>query len=702
MASFKVKTRDSSSPKNKPSVYFTCHPDDVKWLETICQDIFKTHDCAIYYTDDMTSPLDESSMEADFSRMNLFVVPVSHSLLRSKNRAMDTDIAYAKEKNIPILPLMTEVGIDAYYSRVDKFGERQYLLPCYEGAEAKSYRAKLNKYLDTILVSKEMAERIRAEFDAYIFLSYRKKDKKYAHQLIKTIHDIPACRDTAVWYDEFLTPGESFTGNIESAMEQSKLFALLVTPSIVEEGNYVIREEYPSAKRMGMRILPTEMVDTDRESLKAAFDDLPPTVKTEDNEFADTLIEAVGRLANRENDDNTEHSYLIGLAYLDGIDVEIDYQRALDMILASAEKRLPSAMEKMYEMYRSGKGVKHDYFEAAKWAERMHDLCLARDGEESEESVKWMVKTGEALMETEISHDKAYEIFRKAYDASIKIYGTHHEEPMNSLHKCCACWARIHYDDTAKMKQGVKMAEMLYKRRVELLGEYHEDTLSAANLVGLCKSYYNGGLISNLLPFMRSDDAEALDWFEIAYRGYEKIYGEDHPDTLTALYNFGATVSYNNKYKGIEIMMDAYERARTVCGEQSSKTLDLEYGLIYHLLMAKRKKEALEIAQRNVDNMVDIYGEENIKCLAPLKDLHHCLRINRRYKQSIEALDRYTNLYVLHSPDGEHARNHLFIQAYYARIYFLTGRWIKAIKAIKRIFDNERYLAEKEKAKEKD
>ena len=695
MANFKVKTRDASSPKNKPSVYFTCHPSDIKWLDKICQDIFKTHDCAIYYTDDMTAPLNDSNMDADFGSMNMFVVPVSYNLLRTENRAMDTDIAYAKEKNIPILPLMTELGIDAYYSRGDKFGEKQYLVPCYEGIEAEAYRTKLNKYLDTILISKEMADRIRAEFDAYIFLSYRKKDKKYAHQLIKTIHDIPACRDTAVWYDEFLTPGENFTGNIVSAMEHSKLFALLVTPSIVEEGNYVIREEYPSAKRMGMKILPTEMVDTDREKLKEAFKDLPPTVRTEDEEFAGTLIEAVGRLANRENDDNTEHNYLIGLAYLDGIDVEINYQRALDMILAAAEKKLPDAMEKMYEMYLNGKGVKHDYTEAAKWAERMHDLCLARDGEESEESIKWMVKSGDALKEDEISYDKAYAVFKKAYEESIKIHGTHHEEPMNILYQCCMCWARYYSSDCTKMREGIKMAEMLYKRRVELLGEDHKDTISAANLVGICKSYYNGGSITRFLPFMRFDDAEALDWYEIAYRGYAKIYGEDHPDTLTTLYNFGATVTYNNKYKGTEIMLEAYERAKELYGGRDKQTIELEGGLTYYLLMAKRKKEALEIAQRNADNMVDIYGEENIKCLAPLKDLHHCLRINRKYKQAISALDRYTDLYVLHNPDGEHARDHLFIQANYARIYFLSGHWIKAIKAVTRIFANEKYLAEK-------
>ena len=60
MATFICKTRGKANPKGKPRVYFTCHPDDFsRHFEKICADIFKTHDCAIYYTQDFSEEIPE-------------------------------------------------------------------------------------------------------------------------------------------------------------------------------------------------------------------------------------------------------------------------------------------------------------------------------------------------------------------------------------------------------------------------------------------------------------------------------------------------------------------------------------------------------------------------------------------------------------------------------------------------------------------
>ena len=76
-------------------------------------------------------------------------------------------------------------------------------------------------------ISDELAQRIRAAFDAYIFLSYRKKDRRYANELMKLIHKNPECRDIAVWYDEFLPPGDSFKQSIEKILKDSILILSL-------------------------------------------------------------------------------------------------------------------------------------------------------------------------------------------------------------------------------------------------------------------------------------------------------------------------------------------------------------------------------------------------------------------------------------------------------------------------------------------
>lgn len=96
MAHFLIKTKGNASPKGKPRVYFTCHTEDFdKYFNKVCRDIFKTHSCAIYYTEDMTEQIPEEDKATDLGQMNLFVIPVTFKLLTKKNRAIDSDLAYA-------------------------------------------------------------------------------------------------------------------------------------------------------------------------------------------------------------------------------------------------------------------------------------------------------------------------------------------------------------------------------------------------------------------------------------------------------------------------------------------------------------------------------------------------------------------------------------------------------------------------------
>ena len=149
MATFLYQTKGNANPKGKPRVYFTCHPDDFEaYFGKICEDIFKTHDCAVFYTENLSEEIEEKYLESDLGQMNLFVIPVTFKLLSQPNRAMDSDFSYAKAKHIPVLPVMMESGLDAVYSRADKFGELQYLNPCAHDLTAITYEEKLKKLLD--------------------------------------------------------------------------------------------------------------------------------------------------------------------------------------------------------------------------------------------------------------------------------------------------------------------------------------------------------------------------------------------------------------------------------------------------------------------------------------------------------------------------------------------------------------------------
>ena len=120
---FQVKTKGNTNPKGKSRVYFSCHPDDFDDVfDKICEDVFASQDCAVYFTEDMSVVIPEENRETDLGRMNLFIIPVTLKLLSQPNRAFDSDFRFAVEKHIPVLPIMMEDNINELYSRPDKFG----------------------------------------------------------------------------------------------------------------------------------------------------------------------------------------------------------------------------------------------------------------------------------------------------------------------------------------------------------------------------------------------------------------------------------------------------------------------------------------------------------------------------------------------------------------------------------------------------
>ena len=68
-----------------------------------------------------------------------------------------------------------------------------------------------------------------------------------------------------------MTIGEDFNYTIRTALKESNLFALLVTPSVLEKPNYVVNEEYPEAIKENKKILAVEYIPTKEDDLKASF-----------------------------------------------------------------------------------------------------------------------------------------------------------------------------------------------------------------------------------------------------------------------------------------------------------------------------------------------------------------------------------------------------------------------------------------------
>ena len=115
-------------------------------------------------------------------------------------------------------------------------------------------------------------------------------------------------------------------------------------------------------------------IPTDRKELLEKYTDIPtPTDARNEAELSGALFNAVKKMAIKENDASPEHNFFIGLAYLGGVDVEINYTRAIDLITSAAEAGFVDAMEKLIDIYQNGIGVSSDYTKVVFWQRKLND-----------------------------------------------------------------------------------------------------------------------------------------------------------------------------------------------------------------------------------------------------------------------------------------------------------------------------------------
>ena len=383
-------TRGMSDARGKPRVFLACHPEDrERAIPLIAEDLLRHANCAVWYDAEPEADFDPQELRAALDEMQLFVAAVSSKFLYTAHRAKDVELKYALQRHIPVLPILLESGLSREFNRVTDT-KIQVVNRCVSDPTATPYEEVLDTYLKSMLVGNELAEKVRDAFDAYVFLSYRKKDRRHAQRLMHLIHENKQFRDIAIWYDEFLVPGENYNDAIRDAFEKSGLFALAVTPSLLEPENYVMRVEFPLARdrrrdKGDLQIVPVELYETalgdprtDRGQLETAYQEIPPLQDAHrPAEMNAALLDALGRIARKESDGSARHRFFIGLAYLCGIDVEVDRSRALELLESAATDPVPcfDATEKLVDMYRSGDGVALDLNRAIQWQRRLCEQC---------------------------------------------------------------------------------------------------------------------------------------------------------------------------------------------------------------------------------------------------------------------------------------------------------------------------------------
>lgn len=218
---FEYLTRGRVSPNGRQYVYFTCHPDDFdSHFSEIVQIVLKKYDCAVWYN--LNQLDDEKEYTHRLGEMQLFIIPITKNFLTEPCRARNIDLPFALNHFIPVLPLMQTSGLNESFEKI--CGDLHYIDKNACDETTLTYEQKIHKFLSMSLISDDLTRKIREAFYARIFLSYRKKDRAFANKLMGLIHDVPFCRDIAIWFDEYLVPGQNFNDAIADAMRNRKSF----------------------------------------------------------------------------------------------------------------------------------------------------------------------------------------------------------------------------------------------------------------------------------------------------------------------------------------------------------------------------------------------------------------------------------------------------------------------------------------------
>ncbi len=360
------KTRGGENARDLYRIYVCAHPTDYSdFVKGIIPEIHENQNCAIFYKDDPSVITDEDTL----SEFNLFIVLVTRRFLCEENIARDVELSMAKKLHLTILPIIDAPNLDMEYA--EHFGDLQYLARFSVGGGAIDYKEKLQLYLSEHIIPTPLIERIKNSFAATFFLSYRKKDRVTAQNIIRIIHEGEDFRRVAVWYDEYLTPGEDFNSSIADAIDKSVVFLLAVTKNLVGEDNYVSLCEYPMAKEKNITLIPIILEEVEEKLLHGRFPDLPPCIPVEDTEailkrIGDALCE--NGMADRITDCP---DHVIALAYFMGIYLERNTDIAISIFKRCAENGSAEALEILSDIYSNGERVEPDIPLAIKYHKQL-------------------------------------------------------------------------------------------------------------------------------------------------------------------------------------------------------------------------------------------------------------------------------------------------------------------------------------------
>ena len=361
------RTRGDASPEGKPHLLVLTHPCEQEYFDAMAEDLLSVSDVAVFWLDPGL-PAEECGILLSSAR--LLLLPIGARGLARIDELSDLLTAAEQYRKKPI-PILMEEGLLASFASA--FGEVQFLDRTAREASALSYHRKLGDLLGARFLNRRTRAEIEAAFGANLFISYRKRDRRHAVRLLEMLHE-GGLYDVGIWYDEFLTAGEIFSTEIQAALERADAILLVVTPSLFERDNYVLREELPFAAKCQKPILPILFEPTDLAGLVEWRGMLAPVAAGQEVAAAVRALLSEGLACEKVGD--AAHLYCLGMASLLGHRAPEDPERAFALLSRAAALGHLEARGRLAFLLESGRGCPRDVLGAT---EHRIALCAAYD-----------------------------------------------------------------------------------------------------------------------------------------------------------------------------------------------------------------------------------------------------------------------------------------------------------------------------------
>lgn len=379
----RTKTRGSLSPENKNYIFvhsFSENDEINQLMDRILEFSFGRQ--LAVFTAEPAGQVFEKFLGDELDAMNIYIPMIDAAYLAATEElSFDSETFFInlQKKGIFVLPVIRSKEL--LYDFMRLYGEIHGIFLS-DQEDMKRLETEIERFIRTDDWAQKALERA---FTKQFFFSYRKKDRTFLLKTMRSIHNAAAGSDAAIWFDDFLIPGNDFQNEIRIKMQESDAFLLLVTPQLLEEGNYVITEEYPYARENKQgRILPLEAEKTDRKKLMACCSDLPEIVWFDNEEEINRSLKGLfGDQSSSEDD--PEKEYLLGICFLLGIMTEKDPNRSVKFLTSAAERGQIDACRQLFMMYNMGYGVYKNEKEAFQWRKKEYGLIIqSADGNDKE------------------------------------------------------------------------------------------------------------------------------------------------------------------------------------------------------------------------------------------------------------------------------------------------------------------------------